>query len=187
MRVWLGGVLTLLTLTLAACDEGGLRPSGDQLYAPDIDPSGEAVDPLLVGHRLMDAGEHELALQAFTRAAGQSGLNAEVLSALGSANLALGRLGQAETLLRRAVEAEAGAPSAWNNLGVVLMEKGDTTEAAQVFRRAFALDNGRSDSIRDNLRLAIAKSENSVYVGDEAQDYKLVRRGVGDYVIRLEP
>jgi len=49
-------------------------------------------------------GEYELALKAYTRAAAQQGLNVDTISALGSANLKLGRLGQAERWLRRATE-----------------------------------------------------------------------------------
>jgi len=30
-------------------------------------------------------------------------------------------------------------PAAWNNLGVVLMEKGETAEAMEVFKKAYAL------------------------------------------------
>ena len=41
---------------------------------------------------------------------------------IGSANLKLGRLGQAEKLLRRAIKADEAFAPAWNNLGVVLME-----------------------------------------------------------------
>ena len=79
---------------LAACSTGGLnRPDG--VYAPGV--AGDAdVDGLLIGHRLMAAGEYELALRAYTRAAAQEGLNVDTLSALGSANLKLGRLGQAQ-------------------------------------------------------------------------------------------
>ena len=55
------------------------------------------------------------------------------------------------------------------------------------FRRAYALDNGESDSIRDNLRLALAKLENSDYGDAQEQDYKVVRRGSGDFVIRKIP
>ncbi len=69
-----------------------------------------AVDGLVVGHRLMDAGEHELALQAYTRAAAEHGLTVDVISALGSANLGLGRLGQAEKLLRRAIKTDPPFP-----------------------------------------------------------------------------
>ena len=51
-------------------------------------------------------------------------MNADVLSAIGSANLALGRLGQAEQILRRALEMDPTFVPALNNLGVVLMERG---------------------------------------------------------------
>ena len=68
---------------------------GDGVYAPGL--AGKAdTDGLIVGHRLMAAGEYELALDAYYRAAAQQGLNVDTLSALGSANLRLGRLGQAE-------------------------------------------------------------------------------------------
>ena len=55
-----------------------------------------------------------------------------------------------------------------------------------MFRRAYALDDGESDSIRDNLRLALEKSENPDY-DEREQDYKLVRRGSSDYLIRKIP
>ena len=38
-----------------------------------VDARGEAVDGLLVGHRLMVAGEYELALKAYYRAEGEQG------------------------------------------------------------------------------------------------------------------
>jgi Flp pilus assembly protein TadD len=175
---------------LAACSTGGLFapvPGTDQVYAPGLDTRGQAVDGLIVGHRLMDAGEYDLALEAYTRAAAEQGLTGEVMVALGSANLAMGRLQQAERLLRRAVEIEPDWPEAWNNLGVLLIETEQLSEAVGIFRKAYALDNGESDAIRDNLRLALAKLENSVYVGEADQNYKLVRRGSGLYTIRTAP
>ena len=178
---------TLMLITTAACSAGGLGASDRGPYAPGVRANARAEDGLVVGHRLMQANEFELALQAYNRAALDHGLNADVLSGMGSANLGLGRLGQAETLLRRAITTDGAVPEAWNNLGVVLMEKGNTAEAAQMFRRAYALDNGASDAIRDNLRLALAKSENPDYDPEEEQDYKLVRRGSSDYMIRRVP
>lgn len=183
MRRPVSGSMILL-VALAACSPGGQTASRDRVYAPSIDPSGEAVDGMLVGHRLMDAGQPELALEAFQRAAATTGLTAETLAALGSANLGLGRLNQAETLLRRAVDADGDSPEAWNNLGVVLIERGKTAEAAEIFRKAYALDNGESDSIRDNLRLALAKLDNSLYGADEEQEYQLMRQGTSVYVIK---
>lgn len=168
---------------LSGCDRGGGLNRPDGVFAPG--PAGESdIDGLIVGHRLMEAGEYELALRAYTRAAAQQGLTPDTLSALGSANLRLGRLGQAERLMRRAVEEDPAFPAAWNNLGVILMERGNIAEAAQVFRRAYATDNGNSDQIRDNLRLALARLENTSY-GPEEEDeqFQLIRRGQGDYLI----
>jgi len=176
------GLICLAILPLAACSPGGLGASGD-VYAPGI-ARGDDVDGLIVGHRLMEAGEFELALEAYTRAAGEQGLNVDTLSALGSANLRLGRLGQAERLMRRAVEEDPTFVPAWNNLGVILMEQGKVAEAAEVFRRAFATDNGNSDQIRDNLALALAKLENPSYAPtQENEEFQLVRRGTGDFLI----
>jgi len=136
----------------------------------------------------MDAGEFELALEAYTRAAGQQGLNVDTLSALGSANLRLGRLGQSERLLRRATDEAPDFPAAWNNLGVVLLERGEYAEASEVFRRAYATDSGNSDQIRENLRLALANLGNPDYDPvQQNQDFKLVRRGAGDFVILSSP
>lgn len=176
-------VFTLLAVaTLAGCNSGGLGRS-DGVFAPGV--AGKSnIDGLIVGHRLMAANEYELALKAYTRAAAQQGLNVDTLSALGSANLGLGRLGQAEKLLRRATEEDPTFPPAWNNLGVILMEKGNVAEASEVFRRAFAADNGNSDEIRDNLRLALAKLENpSDNTLEENQNFNLIRRGSGDFVL----
>lgn len=178
------GAVILGLLLLAGCADNAL-PKGP--YAPGIAAKGASADAMLVGHRLMAAGEYELAMDAFSRAALDEGLSADVLAGLGSANLHLGRLGQAEDLLRQAIKTDEAAPAAWNNLGVVLMEQGKTGEASQVFRRAYALDNGQSDSIRDNLRLALAKLDNSGYGENEEQDYKLVRQGSSEYLIRTIP
>ena len=177
----------LFILALTGCTDQGGGLSNDNPYAPGVARSGEAIDGMIVGHRLMDAGEYELAIDAYSRAAVTDGMTAEVIAGIGSANLALGRLGTAERLLRDAIEKDEDAPEVWNNLGVVLMERGKTAEAAQIFRRAYAIDNGQSDSIRDNLRLALAKSENSDYAEPKEQDYKLVRRGSSDYLIRKIP
>ena len=178
------GAILVFILALTACTENG---PADSPYAPGIVKDGEAVDGLIVGQRLINAGEHDLALQAYSRAALKYGLNADVLAGLGSANLGLGRLGQAEDLLRRAIGKDEKSPGIWNNLGVVLVEQGEYGEAEQVFRRAYALDNGESDAIRDNLRLALAKTENSYYGEAVEQDYKLVRQGSSDYLIRKIP
>ncbi|MBE9476775.1 MAG: tetratricopeptide repeat protein [Proteobacteria bacterium] len=146
----------------------------------------EAVDGLIVGHRLMAAGEYELALRAYTRAAAEQGLNADVLSALGSANLKLGRLGQAKKLLKSAVEKDDTFVPAWNNLAIVLSSEGNLWEAKRVFQLAYGLDNGNSEEIRTNLTKIIAKIEDSGYTvenNNNNNEFDLVRRGNGRYLL----
>lgn len=176
----------MLVVFLAACaNTGGLDARDAARNAPyGADANAEGVDGLLVGHRLMEAGEYELALRSYLRAGGEQGINADVLSAIGSANLQLGRLGQAEQILRRALELEPTFVPAMNNLGVVLMGRGKIGEARVVFQQAYALDSGETDAIRENLRLAIAQSENEAYAGsEEAANFSLVRRGQGEYLL----
>jgi tetratricopeptide (TPR) repeat protein len=183
LKIMTGAVLA--ASLLAACDNaGGQGVFGANPYAPTgVDFSQDSVDGLIVGHRLMAAGEYELALRSYLRAAGNQGMNADVLSALGSANLSLGRLGQAETLLRRALEVDERFVPAWNNLGVALMEQGKIGEAERVFRTAFALDSGESAEIRENLRLALEKLVNPVYDTVDNSKFALVRRGSSEYVL----
>lgn len=183
-------IAPLTILLLAACMQtGGLGasgPKGNAAYGVNTHEKG--VDGLLVGHRLMEAGEYELALKAYYRAAAEQGMTSDVLSAVGSADLALGRIGQAEDVLRRAIKEDPGFVPALNNLGVVLMEQGKPGEARVMFQQAFALDSGQSDSIRENLKLAIAQSEATVYDPDQDEKpvMKLVRRGQGTYVLLSE-
>ncbi len=172
---------TVVIATVASCTEGGLS---NGLDAPGVDPKGKSVDHITVGNRLMAAGEYELALESFTRAALDQGMTPEVLTSMGTANVGLRRLGQAEPLLRQAVEDDTDWPIAWNNLGVLLMELQEYPEAAQVFQRAFALDNGESDAIRDNLRLALAKMENPVNNTPQEQEYTLEQLGDGQFTLR---
>jgi Flp pilus assembly protein TadD len=189
-------ILTICGTGLAACvgapgTEARLDPLARDLEVAA--PTGtvvleEGVDQVLVGDRLMDAGQYELALRAYYRAAAERGLDADLMTAIGSANLRLGRIGQAEQQFRDALDLDDRFVPAWNNLGVALMERSEWGEARRVFERAFALDSGRSDAIRDNLRLAIARMENSVYSEDNNQNGPgLIRRGGGVFVLLANP
>ena len=179
----------LIAGLLSACQMADDPSSRENPYAPTgVARSAKAPDSLIVGHRLMAAGEHELALKAFHRATADHGLTAEVLSSIGSANLRLGRLGQAERDLRRAVAEDPTYGPAWNNLGVTLMEAGKIGEAREIFEKAYAMDNGESDAIRDNLRLALAKFENDAYHDDnEKAEFALVSQGSGKYLLKSTP
>ncbi|MEM9248610.1 MAG: tetratricopeptide repeat protein [Pseudomonadota bacterium] len=181
--------LLLVAALLCACTDDRLTPLNTGPDAPRGVTRGAApaVDGLTVGHRLMAAGEFELAHRAYLRAAGEEGLTADVLSALGTSNLRLGRLGQAEDMLRRAIDADETFAAAWNNLGVVLMEQGNVGEAARVFRTAFALDSGESVEIRENLRAALAQVKNPAYTSEQNQEYDLVRNGGGQFRILSTP
>ena len=183
MKTRLGAIVSgaAISAALFACAPAGT----DGVYAPVGSPKGvEAVDGLTVGHRLMASGEYKLARDAYIRAAVREGLTVDILSAIGSADLSLGRLGQAETNLRAAIDVDETFVPAWNNLGVVLMEQGKFAEAKLVFQTAFKIDSGRTESIAENLKLAIAKTENTSYdSGNNNTDFSLIRRGTGEYLL----
>ncbi len=187
IRAILRATSLVAVLALSACNQG-IGARGDGVFAPGVNRFAKGEDPVAVGHRLLNAGEYELALRSFSRAALDRGeTDAEILLGMGTANLGLGRLNQAERLLRIAAEKQEDWPEIYNNLGVVLMEQGKPQEASQIFRKAYALDNGESDSVRDNLRLALSNSENSVIKQDQTDNYKLVRRGSSDYFLKTTP
>ena len=92
--------------------------------------------------------------------------------------------GQVRGYLREAIKAPDAAPQTWNNLGVLLMDRGQIPEAVEVLRRAFALSNGENDEIRDNLRLALAMKDKTVYDPTAEEELDLVRSGSGRYRLR---
>ncbi|MCK0169291.1 tetratricopeptide repeat protein [Jannaschia sp. S6380] len=170
-------------MALAGC-AGDVAERGlvadDPLAAPGSAGGTDLVDPLIVGDRLLDAGEPELALASYLRAAGGTeGMTPTVMHAMARANIAMGRLHQAERLLRDVVEAEPRNARALNNLGVVLLELDRTGEAHRVFRTAFALQP--SPEIRDNLRVSGAKMENAIYPEPADDAFTLTRRTNGSY------
>lgn len=131
----------------------------------------------------MESGEYELALRAYTRMIPELGATVDVLSAIGSANLKLGRLGQAETFLREAIEVDDSFVPAWNNLGVILASRGELSEARETFKVAYGLDRGESTEIRENLLLAEKKLANIAPPVEEDANFRLVRRGSGRYLL----
>jgi len=93
-----------LVMALSACSTTKVATSPDGVFAPGVDTRfvarNKTEDGIEVGHRLISAGEYELALRAFSRAALDRGeTDAEILLGMGTANLGLGRLGQSERLL----------------------------------------------------------------------------------------
>ena len=179
-------VSAFLLVTLSACQPTNFSLTPDERSGPPV-PLGtqrtQSVDGVTVGHRLMAAEEFELALSAYQRAASETGVNAEVLSGMGSANLRLGRLHQARTLLEKAVGQYSESASAWNNFGVVLINLGDYQQAQQAFRVAFGVDNGNSELIRQNLIFANRLIEEQSAEIAREYDFSLVRYGNGSYLL----
>lgn len=178
-----------ISLCLAALVVAGCEPEPQTLkpipgFVPQRGPlAPEVGDGLVIGHRLMEAGEFELALDFYTRALARRGIDADVLSAMGSANLRLGRLNQAETLLRKATERDPTHVAAWNNLGVVLLSQGSLLEARDVFRLAFAQSAGSAAEIGENLRLTEQLIENTEPEPVDVSNFRLVRQGGGRYLL----
>ncbi len=180
-------VLLPFLACLAACNTTPRLDTGfEGLEAPDgIGELDGSIDGLIVGDRLMEAGEYELALRAYYRAGAEDGVTVDLLTAIGAANLALGRFGQAEDQFRGALDLEPDFVPALNNLGAVLIEQAEYGEARRILEQAFALDSGGSETIRDNLRLAIARMENQVYTEEDRQSRPgLIRRGGGRYTLQ---
>lgn len=73
-----------------------------------------------VGHAMMERGEYDMAVRGYSRAINEEGLTGPVIGGLGAANLALGKLDQADKILERGVRIAPQSPSTWNNYGVLL-------------------------------------------------------------------
>lgn len=184
MRAFALSLLVLaLGVALSACTAPDTRLAGFTGQPPDR--AETAPDPLQVAQNLAAAGEHDLALRAYLRAALAQGMTGDVLTGMGSSNLALARLGQAEDQLRRATRIDPTNVAAWNNLGVLLIERGQPGPARGVFDHARTLPGGDTATVRANLELALARSRNSATLTPEAGDFVLIRQGGGAY--RLSP
>ena len=180
-------VLLVASAALMACttsQEGSVPGYASGPVPIFSDDAAPAADPLIAGHRLMRAGEYELALRNFNRAMALKGASGEILASIGSANQQLGRLSQAERFLQAAVREAPDNVSAWNNLGVVLQSRDDYPGAVAAFRMAFALDSGRSDLIRQNLNNAeVQNAGRGPLLGATNPALKLVPQGHGRYLL----
>ncbi|MEO0859845.1 MAG: tetratricopeptide repeat protein [Pseudomonadota bacterium] len=173
---------------MTACNttDVGRGTTAEDLTPPGvIKGSAKEIDPLIVGDRLLEAGEAELALASYMRAAAQDGLTDDVRLSISLANIRLGRLGQAENVLRDVLRSDPKNAKAMNNLGVVLLERNELGEAHSLFRAAFALQP--TPEIRDNLRVSSEKLEQRKRVlahTEEDDAFTLSRRANGVYDLR---
>jgi uncharacterized protein HemY len=107
-------------------------------------------------------------------------MTTEVRLSVASADIVLGRLGQAERLLREILEEEPEHAGALNDLGVVLLKRGEVGEAERVLRAAFALQ--ASPEILANLRVAATRLEARTYPEPDDDDaFTLTRHPGGVY------
>ncbi len=81
------------------------------------------------------------------------------LTTLGVAYLKVGRLNEAESAFRRAIELDPEEPSVRNNLGIVLTQSGRFDEAISVLRDLLKKSPGFFKA-RNNLAIALAESGN---------------------------
>lgn len=178
-------LIAVVPLALAACAPAGgpLTVTPEGLAPAPGAPQAREVDGLTVGHRLMAAGEYELALDAYTRAVGEFGVTAETLTSVASANMKLGRLGQAREIFYAALDRDDRSIPAWNNLGVTLVGLKEYAEAREAFRVAFGLDAGRSAEIRDNLILLDSYDIRAGVEFPPEDEFVLVRGGNGVYFL----
>lgn len=174
-----------LVLGCAEPDLPALTPLEGEFRASAVQ-NDALPDQLTVGHRMMAAGQYELALRAYTRAFGvaRPEQTAEILLAVGSANARLGRVWRARRTLESAVTADPRSVTAWNNLGVVQMSLNDPFPALDAFRTADRLARGRNSVVRRNIERAEALLQFDAQPDEMIGEFVLVRQGSGRY--RLE-
>jgi len=88
--------------------------------------------------------------------------NGNVVDSLGWAQFKLGRIGEAETTLRRAVELSPFSPEVRKHLGEVLVKQGKLAEAAEQWDRAMAFvfpERPALEKRLGDLRIRIAKEQ----------------------------
>ncbi|PRY95627.1 Tetratricopeptide repeat-containing protein [Hasllibacter halocynthiae] len=159
---------------LAAC----MPPGGPQALTPD--------EALTRGLTAAALGDHEAALTLYTRGRLGRPDDARLLAAQGASAHALGRVNQAEPLLRRALASDPELPAAWNTLGLLLLDTDRAPAAVRAFERAFALTRGSSASIRANLSRAMEIRDGARYAPPEEASATLTYRGGGDYLLSTD-
>jgi tetratricopeptide (TPR) repeat protein len=130
--------------------------------AQAMDPSNPLVQNNL-GYLLLEQDQDiEGAAALIEASAKASPDNGNVLDSLGWARFKLGRMADAESTLRRAVELNPFSPEVRKHLGEVLVKQGKLIEAAEQWDRAMAFvfpDRKALGKRLEQLRAQIAKSQ----------------------------
>ena len=157
-------------------------PPPEQPSARDLARPGEGW--LTVGKRLLAAGEHDLAMEAFERSLVLDGPSAEAMTGAGLAAEGQGLLTMAARYFEKARKLAPESVAVHNNLGVVLFRLDEPYRARQAFQAAFALSDGTSPMALQNLRLSeqvIAEREARLTVIDSAMNFRVDRRGSSEF------
>lgn len=182
------GLSGLLVLLLGAC---GLPDPWSERPAPEAAPAAEVESWLSTGKGLLEAGESDLALDAFERSLLAEGPSAAAMTGAGIAAERQGLLTMAQRYFARARDLAPHSEVANTNLGMVLYRLKRYYPARHAFQTAFALSSGRNDLALRNLRLveeAIAEAEAARRHSDPATNMEVRRLGTYQFeLVDLKP
>ena len=148
-----GAILTLGALGACASSVAGPIPDAPEKTKAERAIGREGDTYLIIGKRLIDAGEYDLAIDAFERSILIEGVSAAAMTGAGIAAEKRGLISMASRYFERARELAPESELANNNLGVVLYRLREYYRARQAFQAAFALSDGRNELALRNLRL----------------------------------
>ena len=115
------------------------RVLGSALLKAAIAPSAESFDA--VGYRYYQLGVLDAAMSFYARALAKSPHDVGALDGRARIWRNWGQLGEALGDASRATYYGSGVPQAWNTLGTILQMAGRSSEAADAYTRAVALDD----------------------------------------------
>lgn len=142
--------------------QAGRLPDAERIYRQVLEAEPENADALhLLGVIALQAGRNETAIELIERALRQRPSNSAFLGNLAGAYAGLadtlsrmGRLAEAESSYRRALELKPRDANTCNSLGTVLANLGRPAEAERSYREGIAVDP-RNAMLRYNLGNAL--------------------------------
>ena len=117
-------------------DMQGIVQTAENMHAKDLD----AWTAYRIGEAYTTLGNHPQALRYFTSAAENQPLNPDFVFKLATAQVFTGNVQQGEKKYRALLNENPTFEKAWNNLGVLLMARGDLQAAEPCFIEAIALN-----------------------------------------------
>lgn len=177
------GLGAIAALLLSAC--GGEVARRDDLHVGtlvDARMGPRARDAAEDGAVALEIGRPGAALAHYTAAAGHAGLTPDVALGLARANIGLGRLNQAEALLRPVAAARQDAAEVQSEYGRLLLRLDRPADASRVLRLAFAL-NPEDTLVQAALTESLARMDSMGYADDNENAFILGHEGGGLYTL----